>query len=83
MMIPVPSGTPGLRVDPLTSPEIPVTPPVVAPPAEDTSGLSRREMRKLREQAAASHFQLQIGMQMNQIRRRWFRVATTMTGRTN
>lgn len=52
-MIPVPSETPGLRVDPLTSPEIPVMPAVVAAPVEDTSGLSRREMRKLREQASA------------------------------
>jgi hypothetical protein len=42
-----------LRVDPLTSPEIPVMPAAVAPPAEDTSGMSRREMRKLREQATA------------------------------
>jgi len=53
MLIPVPSETPGLRVDPLTSPEIPVMPAVVVAPAEETSGLSRREMRKLREQATA------------------------------
>jgi hypothetical protein len=52
-LIPVPTGTPGLPVDPLTSPELPVLPAVVAPPAEETSGLSRREMRKLREQATA------------------------------
>jgi hypothetical protein len=52
-MIPVPAETPGLRVDPLTSPEVPVMPTVVAAPVEDTSGLSRREMRKLREQATA------------------------------
>jgi hypothetical protein len=53
ILIPVPTETPGLRVDPLTSPEIPVMPAVVASLAEDTSGLSRREMRKLREQATA------------------------------
>jgi hypothetical protein len=52
-LITVPTETPGLRVDPLTSPEIPVMPAAVAPPAEDTSGMSRREMRKLREQATA------------------------------
>jgi hypothetical protein len=48
-----------------------------------TRGNNTDAKAQLREQAAASHFQLQIGMQMNQIRRRWFRVATTMTGRTN
>ena len=56
LLIPVPSGSPGLPVDPLTSPEIPVLPPVATPtsvPLSDTSGLSRREMRKLREQATA------------------------------
>jgi hypothetical protein len=52
-MIPVPVETPGLRVDPLTSQEVPVMPTVVATPVEETSGLSRREMRKLREQATA------------------------------
>jgi hypothetical protein len=56
LLIPVPSGTPGLPIDPLTSPDIPVLPPVASPssaPASDTSGLSRREIRKLREQATA------------------------------
>jgi len=56
LLIPVPLGSPGLPDDPLTSPEIPVLPPVAGPGdafVSDTSGLSRREMRKLREQATA------------------------------
>jgi hypothetical protein len=48
-----------------------------------TRGNNTDARAQLREQAAQSHFQLQTGMQMNQIRRRYFRVQTTMTGRTN
>jgi hypothetical protein len=48
-----------------------------------TRGNNTDANAQLREQASQSHFQLQIGMQMNQIRRRYFRVQTTMTGRTN
>ena len=45
-----------------------------------TRGNLTNAVAQQRAQKRASHFGLLVGMNQNQIRRRWFRVATTLTG---